>query len=102
MNIWTRASLAEETLNKVWKYLSTKGMYGRESASILFIRVVVRNKIEMLHETEKSRNESLCLFDGFFHTGASNMNRAADTFISSLRRSPRGSNWNVNITDFSK
>lgn len=58
--------------------------------------------IEMFHEPEKYRNESLGLFDGFFHTGASNMNRATDTFIFSLRSSSRGGNWNVNIMAFSK
>ena len=38
----------------------------------------------------------------FFHAGASNMNRAADTFIFSLRSTSRGGNWNVNIMAFSK
>jgi hypothetical protein len=42
---------------------------------------------------KKLANEGLSLFDEiFFCTGASNTNRAADTFISSLRKNPRGGN----------
>lgn len=77
---------------------------GERMLLLCFIRGVMRNKIEMSYVSLKKSLaiEVLCLFDSFFYTGVSNMNRAADTFISSLRRSLRGGNWDVNMTAFSK
>lgn len=46
-----------------------------------FIRGVVRNEIEMLHESEKLASEAFACFDGFFHTGASYRKRIEDFYF---------------------
>lgn len=54
-----------------------------------FIRGVVRNKIEMLHESEKLASDAFASFASFFHTGASNTKRAEDFYFQFEKQSQR-------------
>lgn len=54
-----------------------------------FIRGVVGNKIEMLHESKKLASEAFAYFASFFYTGASNTKRAEDIYFQFEKQSQR-------------
>lgn len=54
-----------------------------------FIRGVVRNTTEMLHDSEKLESETFAYFDGFFCTGTSNRKRAEDFYFQFEKQSQR-------------
>lgn len=82
-SVWRKSS---ESVQKLW---NTQCAWLRGIFLFCFIRGVVRNKIGMLHESEKLACEAFAYFASFSHTGASNTKRAEDFYFQFEKQSQR-------------